>query len=218
MPKTARLLPAYLMTRMKGWRATEFTENKAWYAALAEHGQHPRAMVISCCDSRVEPQRIFGADAGEFFIVRNVANLVPPFTPNDDHHGTSAAIEYAVKHLGVAHIVVIGHSSCGGVAACHAMCSGHAPEFEEKDSFIGRWIDILRPGFQAIKERNLPEEEELTAMEQQGVRVSLQNLTTYPFVADALEAGRLTIHGVWFEIGTGRMMAFDGEAQAFQPI
>jgi carbonic anhydrase len=150
--------------------------------------------------------------------VRNVANLIPPYTPDEAHHGTSAAIEYAVLHLHVAHIVVIGHSSCGGVKACHAMCSGAAPELEAKGSFIGRWIDTLRPGFDAMKARDLPEEQELPALEQQGVRVSLQNLMTYPFVAEAVEAERLSIHGVWFEIGTGRMMAFDGEAQDFRPI
>lgn len=218
MPKTARLLPSYLLTRMKGWRATEFNENRAWYAALAEQGQHPRAMVVSCSDSRVEPQKIFGADPGELFIVRNVANLIPPHAPDEAHHGTSAAIEYAVQHLGVAHIIVMGHSSCGGVKACHAMCSGTAPELEGETSFIGRWVDILRPGFDEVKKRALPEDTQLAALEQQGVRVSLQNLMTYPFVADAVETGHLSIHGVWFEIGTGRMMAFDGTAQDFQPI
>ena len=98
------------------------------------------------------------------------------------------------------------------------MCNGAAPELEAKGSFIGRWIDILRPGFEVVKERALPEEEQLPALEQQGVRVSLQNLMTYPFVAEAVEAGRLSIHGVWFEIGTGRMLAFDGEEQDFRAI
>ncbi|MEL7214938.1 MAG: carbonic anhydrase [Pseudomonadota bacterium] len=218
MPKLARQLPAYLATRLRGWRATEFSDNKTWYAALADKGQHPRAMVISCCDSRVEPQKIFGTEPGEFFIVRNVANLIPPYAPDHDHHGTSAAIEYAVNSLGVAHILVIGHSQCGGVAACHDMCSGNAPELEKGDSFVGRWMDILRPGYERIKDLAGGRAAQVTALEQQGVRVSLQNLMTFPFVTEAIKAERLSIHGVWFDIGTGNMLAFDGAAQEFVPV
>ena len=162
----ARPLPSYLVQRFHGWRATAYQENKAWYRRLAESGQHPRAMVISCCDSRVHVTSIFGADEGEFFIHRNVANLVPPYNPDGERHGTSAAVEYAVTSLGVAHIVVLGHSSCGGVKGCHDMCSGLAPQLEEKTSFVGRWMDILRPGYDRIA--TLPPEERIAALEQSG--------------------------------------------------
>ena len=101
-------LPPYLVQRYNGWKATSYQENKAWYHRLAEDGQHPRAMVISCCDSRVHVTAIFGADHGEFFIHRNIANLVPPYKPDGDIHGTSAAVEYAVTVLKVAHLVVLG--------------------------------------------------------------------------------------------------------------
>ena len=111
----AKALPSYLLQRYQGWKATGYAENQTWYRRLAAEGQRPRAMVISCCDSRVHVTSIFGADQGEFFIHRNIANLVPPYEPDGKQHGTSAAVEYAVNALKVAHLIVLGHSSCGGV-------------------------------------------------------------------------------------------------------
>ena len=111
----AKPLPGYLVQRYHGWKATGYAENATWYRRLAAEGQRPRAMVISCCDSRVHVTSIFGADQGEFFIHRNIANLVPPYQPDGDHHGTSAAVEYAVRVLNVAHLIVLGHSNCGGI-------------------------------------------------------------------------------------------------------
>ena len=212
----AKPLPSYLVQRYHGWKATTFAENKAWYRRLAEEGQRPRAMVISCCDSRVHVTSIFGADQGEFFIHRNVANLVPPYQPDGDHHGTSAAVEYAVTALKVAHIIVLGHSSCGGVKGCHDMCSGQAPELDEKTSFVGRWMDILRPGYERVS--GLPLDEQISALEKEAVLVSLENLMSFPFVQSAVEAGDLTLHGLWNEIGGGALEYFDSAAREFQPI
>jgi len=209
----ARPLPAYLIQRFQGWKATTYQDNKAWYRRLAESGQHPRAMVISCCDSRVHVTSIFGADEGEFFIHRNVANLVPPYNPDGEYHGTSAAVEYAVSSLGVAHIVVLGHSNCGGVKGCHDMCSGHAPALLEKSSFVGRWMDILRPGYQRIA--HLPEEERTRALEKEAVLVSLENLMTFPFVNAAVEEERLTLHGLWTDTGAGGLEQYDPARNGF---
>lgn len=203
----ARPLPAYLIARFNGWRATTYQENRAWYRRLAEKGQHPRAMVISCCDSRVHVTSIFGADEGEFFIHRNVANLVPPYNPDGEYHGTSAAVEYAVTSLGVAHVIVLGHSGCGGVRGCNDMCSGHAPQLLEKSSFVGRWMDILRPGYERVA--HLPEGERQEALERQAVLVSLENLMTFPFVSAAVEAGNMTLHGLWNNTGEGLLEQFD---------
>ncbi|MBN2629172.1 MAG: carbonic anhydrase [Rhodobacteraceae bacterium] len=208
-------LPAYLVQRFYGWRATTYQDNKAWLRRLAESGQYPRAMVISCCDSRVHVTSIFGADEGEFFIHRNIANLVPPYNPDGEYHGTSAAVEYAVTSLGVAHLVVLGHSNCGGVKGCHDMCMGKAPELEEKTSFVGRWMDILRPGFEHV--RDLPEADRLRALEKQGVLVSLANLMTFPFVREAVEADRLTLHGLWNDTGEGLLEHYDPEL-GFVPV
>ena len=208
-----RPLPEYLVRRYQGWRATIYAENRSWYRRLAEDGQHPRAMIISCCDSRVHVTSIFGADQGEFFIHRNIANLVPPFAPSGDHHGTSAAVEYAVKALHVAHIVVLGHSGCGGVKGCYDMCEGHAPELLESTSFIGRWMEILRPGWEALPPGE--DRERIDALEKLAVRVSLQNLMTFPFVREAVEDDRLTLHGLWNHIGEGTLEGWDEARGAF---
>ncbi len=211
----ARPLPSYLVQRFHGWHATAYQENKAWYRRLAASGQHPRAMVISCCDSRVHVTSIFGADEGEFFIHRNVANLVPPYNPDGERHGTSAAVEYAVTSLGVAHIVVLGHSNCGGVKGCHDMCSGLAPELEQKSSFVGRWMDILRPGYDRIS--HLPAAERILALEKEAVLVSLENLITFPFVAAAVADDHLTLHGLWNNTGEGTLEHYD-PARGFVPV
>ncbi len=212
----AKALPAYLVQRYHGWRATTHSENRAWYRRLAEEGQRPRAMVISCCDSRVHVTSIFGADQGEFFIHRNIANLVPPYSPDEHYHGTSAAVEFAVTALNVAHLIVLGHSRCGGVAGCHAMCSGNAPELEQTSSFVGRWMDILRPGYDRVQKRGV--EDPVKALEHEAVLVSLENLMTFPFVADAVETGELSMHGLWTDIGSGELHEYDREAKGFRPI
>jgi carbonic anhydrase len=209
----ARPLPTYLVQRYHGWKATSYHDNKAWYRRLAASGQHPRAMVISCCDSRVHVTSIFGADEGEFFIHRNIANLVPPYNPDGEYHGTSAAVEYAVTSLGVAHIVVLGHSNCGGVKGCLDMCTGHAPELEEKSSFVGRWMDILRPGFDRVKDMEVVKR--AAALEKQAVLVSLENLLTFPFVKEAVEAEGLTLHGLWTDVGEGGLEQFDPSSGEF---
>jgi len=215
--KLAKPLPNYLINRYHGWKATQFEENKSWYKRLAEDGQHPRAMVISCCDSRVHVTSIFGAETGEFFIHRNVANLVPPYEPDGDHHGTSAAIEYAVNSLKVAHIIVMGHSSCGGVLGCHQMCRGEAPELEEDTSFVGRWMDILRPGYDRVKDIE-DTGARISALEREGVVVSLENLMTFPFIRAAIESEDLSLHGLWNNIATGEVLAFNPEQENFEAI
>jgi len=209
-----RPLPSFLVQRYHGWKATSYAENRAWYRKLADEGQRPRGMIISCCDSRVHVSSIFGADAGEFFIHRNIANLVPPFEPDGSRHGTSAAIEYAVTALKVPHLIVIGHSNCGGVAGCLAMCSGKAPELEEDSSFVGRWIDILRPGFERI-DTTKSEPDQLRALEREAVLVSLENLMTFPFISEAVKSGALSLHGLWTDIGEGGLMQYDPDTEQF---
>ena len=213
----ARPLPSYLVHRYHGWKATTYAENAAWFRHLSDQGQHPRAMVISCCDSRVHVTSIFGADQGEFFIHRNIANLVPPFDADGGQHGTSAAVEFAVTALKVAHVIVIGHSACGGARGCQRMCSGAAPELEEKTSFVGRWLDILRPGYERV--RNIADEaEQLGALERQAVLVSLENLMSFAFVDERVRAGTLTLHGLWHDIGSGRLDQYSPETGGFVPI
>ncbi len=215
--KHARALPATLISRFHGWKATGYADNKAWYRRLASEGQHPRAMVISCCDSRVHVTSIFGADQGEFFIHRNIANLVPPYESDGHQHGTSAALEYAVSALKVAHVIVMGHSSCGGVRGFYDMVMGDAPELVEETSFVGRWMDLLKPGYERVKEVHSGQEC-IHALEREAVIVSLDNLMTFPFVKAAVEAEELTLHGLWHDIGEGDLLWYDSQTESFQPV
>ena len=213
----AKQLPSYLLQRYHGWKATTYSENQAWYRRLASEGQRPRAMVISCCDSRVHVTSIFGADQGEFFIHRNIANLVPPFKPDGDYHGTSAAIEYAVTALNVAHLIVLGHSNCGGVQGCIDMCKGNAPELEEKASFVGRWMDILRPKYGLVADETDPEEQ-ARQLEKHSVVTSLENLMTFPFIKERVDQGVLSMHGLWTDIGEGGLESYNPTVKEFQAV
>ena len=210
-------LPNYLIQRYHGWKATTFEDNHAWYRRLASEGQRPRAMVISCCDSRVHVTAIFGAEQGEFFIHRNIANLVPAYLPDGEPHGTSAAVEYAVTALKVSHIIVLGHSSCGGVRGCHDMCTGYAPDLEKSSSFVGRWMDILRPGYERVKDIK-DEAARVARLEREAVLVSVENLMTFPFVKAAVEKNELTLHGLWTDIAEGSLEQFDSNLKDFVRI
>ena len=211
----AKPLPTWLAQRYHGWKATTHAENASWYRRLAEEGQRPRTMVVSCCDSRVHVTSIFGAEQGEFFIHRNIAALVPPHKPDGDLHGTSAAIEYAVTALKVTNLIVLGHSRCGGVEGCRKMCAGEAPELEEKSSFVGRWMDLLRPGYTRLAEGG---DVGQTDLEREAVLTSLRNLMTFPFVAERVEAGTLSLHGLWTDIASGELLGYVPASEGFEPV
>ena len=214
---TASTLPPNLLKRYRDWQRDVHTPRKAEYKALAELGQNPTEMIISCCDSRVHVTQIFQADTGEMFIHRNVAALVPPCEANTDHHGTSAALEYAVRVLKVKRLIVLGHSNCGGVAGCLDMCDGQAPDLLEEESFIGRWIDILRPGYDRTP-KDAPREERLARLEREAVLISLNNLMTFPWLAEAVRAGQLDLHGMWTDIAEGRLEIWSSKDNAFVPL
>jgi len=207
-------LPDYLVQRYNGWKATTFSNNKIWYHKLAEDGQHPRAMIISCCDSRVHVTSIFGSDAGEFFIHRNIANLVPPFKKDQDYHGTSAAIEYAVKTLKIPHIVVLGHSTCGGVQTSLDYFSGNNPDLYNDSNFVVSWLEILRPSFNKIP-KELSLKNKIKLLEKQTVLTSIENLLTFPFISNALKNETISLHGLWHNIGSGELMYFDSKSNDF---
>jgi carbonic anhydrase len=216
MPRVASPFPIYLSERYRAWRALRYAENRAWYARLAEGGQHPRAMIVTCCDSRVEVANLFGAEPGDLFVVRNVANLVPPYEPDDQKHGASAALEYAVTALKVAHVVVLGHSDCGGVAACCALCED--PEHAPRTTFVGPWMSMLAPAHAAVAAKHPLRADRLAALERESVLVSLRNLETFPFVREAVDAGMLTLHGAWIDIAAGRLHVFAPETRVFLPV
>ena len=216
-PVPAKPLPQFLTERYRAWFRLRFEENRAWYSRLALEGQRPRTMVVSCCDSRVDAAGLFGAEPGDLFVVRNVASLIPPFSPDHNHHGTSAAVEFAVTGLRVTNLVVVGHSDCGGVAACHDMCAGLAPELDRGGSFVGRWMDLMRPAY-ATLEGMEDRTERLAKLEREGVKVSLANLWSFPFVQAAVASGGLALHGTWIDIGAGRLHVLSSGTGEFRAI
>ncbi len=209
-------LPEHLVAKYHDWRDRFHSPDQARYQALADFGQHPTEMIVSCCDSRVHVTQIFGADTGEMFIHRNVAALVPPFATDGGVHGTSASVEYAVRNLQVTRLIVLGHSGCGGVAGCYDMCEGAAPELEDRSSFVGRWIDLLRPAYARLPAGD--REARLEAFEKEAVLVSLENLMTFPWLASAVHRGQLHLHGLWNNIAGGVIEAYDQRSGTFRAI
>jgi carbonic anhydrase len=194
-----RLLAGYRRFRAEVWPG-----ERARYEALATAGQRPETLVVACSDSRVDPQTVFGAAPGELFVVRNVAGLVPRYHPDAAYHGTSAALEYAVRVLGVARIVVLGHAQCGGV---QAMVEG-APE--EARDFVEPWMRIAEPVLRSLS-KHAPPGDVLSDCETAVVRLSLANLGTFPWIAEAIRAGRLELGGFRFDIRTGVLARLEGE-------
>tara|TARA_B110000977_G_scaffold174560_1_gene228506 strand:+ start:56 stop:703 length:648 start_codon:yes stop_codon:yes gene_type:complete len=212
--KHALPLPAPLVDGYQSWKKDGFERQSSRYSDLAENGQNPSALVISCCDSRVQATEIFGAQSGEFFLHRNVANLVPPYAPNSDFHGTSAAVEYAVKALKVKHLIVLGHSQCGGVQACYDMCTNGVAAEQSDFEFVGHWLEMLRPAYERVGASE--ETSRVVEMGQQGVLGSLENLMSFPFVTDAVTSGVLSLHGLWHDIGSGNLFAYNSGADVFE--
>jgi carbonic anhydrase len=169
----ARPLPPEIVDRYRAWQARRDPEKIARLAESASKAQDPKAMIITCCDSRVLISEVFGNEPGDFFIHRNIANLVPPHQPDGESHGTSAAIEYALIALGIEHLIVMGHHGCGGVRGCHDMLAGLAPALDLPTSFVGTWLRILKPGYEALSGRGLDYEARITALEKEAVLVSL---------------------------------------------
>jgi carbonic anhydrase len=191
-----RLIEGY-----RRFRETAFREHRSLYDALVAQGQSPRAMVIGCSDSRVDPAILFGTEPGEVFVVRNVANLVPPYAQSGNYHGTSAALEFAVRSLKVEHVVVLGHARCGGIAALLNDAAGLGTDF------IGPWMQIAAPA----RERALAQAETggLDAQrccEHEAIKVSLANLQSFPWICEAVRTGRLQLHGWYFDLETGELL------------
>jgi carbonic anhydrase len=202
-----------LLDGYQRFRTSEYRRHRERWEELRE-GQSPRVMVIACSDSRVDPAQIFDTVPGEIFVVRNVANLVPPFEDDASRHGVSAALEFAVTQLEVPEILVMGHGACGGVAASLSQRFKGAANGE--GGFIAHWVDMLDEARERIVAAHGTGPEAIRAMELETVRVSLVNLMTFPFVAERVAAGRLKLHGAYFAIAEGvlHVMGTDG---AFAP-
>lgn len=205
-------LPRNLLEGHRRFLRDRHAPDRGRYIQLAERGQIPTAMVIGCCDARVDVSAIFDADPGELFILRNVANLVPPYEPEGRYHGTSAAVEFAVLALKVPHLIVLGHSHCGGVAAYRDRAAGAAPS----DSFIGRWLTLLDD--LQLRETEVAEFGRETGFELAAIRSSIEHLRTFPAVTEREASGLLAIHGLHFDIATGTLLAFDEGQDRFAKL
>jgi carbonic anhydrase len=183
------------------------------YRELAEAGQSPEVLVIGCCDSRVSPEVIFDARPGELFVVRNVANIVPPYEPDTHAHGVSAALEFAVVALRVKHIVVLGHAHCGGVKAFAENAAPLSP-----GDFIGNWMRLMAPAVEKVGPQDkLSPAEYIARLEQANVTNSLDNLQTFPNVQKLIAAGEIAVHGAYFGVATGELSVRDEASGEFVP-
>lgn len=211
-PTSMTDFPDSLLDGYRRFKANRDAREDALYRSLAEHGQVPEVMMIACSDSRSAPDTIFDAAPGEIFVVRNVANLVPPCEPDSACHGTSSAVEYAVQSLRVRHIVVLGHGGCGGIQAA---LQPSAQPLSPSD-FVGRWTSLLRPAIEEVTVGGqLSGMERQAALERAAVRHSVANLRTFPFVADLENSRRLDLHGAWFDIAEGELWTLNGATGEF---
>ena len=192
-----------------------FAEGDSVFEKLRQ-GQNPSTLVISCCDSRADPGMLMGAGPGDIFVVRNVANLVPPYKNGAEMPGIRADIEFAIKGLNVQNVIILGHSGCGGIRALMDGEGITANNFE----FIGRWVTIAREARERVL-RELPNETDQVqsrACEHWAIALSLKNLMTFPWIRERVEAGTLTLHGWYFDIQAGELLAYSPETREFAPL
>jgi carbonic anhydrase len=202
---------------IQGYRAFLFGQlrrEQDRFRELAESGQSPEVMVIGCCDSRVSPEVIFDARPGELFVVRNVANIVPPYAPDERAHGVSAALEFGVGVLKVKHIVILGHAHCGGIRAYAEDAEPISP-----GDFIGRWMSLMAPAAKKVGARgSMSRTEYLERMEKASIVNTLDNLMTFPRLSKLIERGVVTLHGAYFGVAKGELSVLDRATGEFLPV
>jgi len=210
MPASNRLVSGY-----RRFRQDYFQKNQQLILRLAKEGQFPKIAIISCCDSRVEPSIILDCQPGDLFVVRNVANLVPPCEIDDHFHGTSAALEFAVNGLNVESIIILGHAQCGGIKALL-----NEPQMTQEHSFISTWMEQLEPVRQQIMSDQtlITQQQRCHACEQQGVIHSLHNLKTFPWIKERVEQGQLMLHAWYYDLNTAGLYEYDEMQKIFRAI
>ena len=204
-----------LVSGFRRFQHRYFGEHRELYERLTRGGQTPRIMVIGCCDSRVDPAIITDCDPGDMFVLRNVANLVPPYEKGGGYHGTSAALEFAIRGIGVEHVIVLGHARCGGIRSLMGK-TGIKGDAE----FVGPWMSIADDARKAVLQDHQGDsfDQQARACELAALRVSMSNLVTFPFVRDAVEAGRLGLHGWYFDIDKGELLRYKTDVDRFEPV
>ncbi len=206
--------PKFLVNKYKKWRSESFSNNKDHFKKLASLGQHPSSMIISCCDSRVHPTTLFGAIEGELFIYRNIANLVPPSSSNIENYGTAAAIEYAIKVVKIKHLIILGHTDCGGVKSGHSLYSN---KIGQEYEYINKWLDLLLPAFDNI-DKNIPEKKQISQLEEESIKNSINNLFSFSFIKKKVEEKTLSIHGLIQDIESGELKFLNPHTKKFENI
>jgi carbonic anhydrase len=206
--------PPRLIEGYSAFAAGRLQREQARYNELARAGQSPEVMVVGCCDSRVSPEVIFDARPGELFVVRNVANIIPPYSPDGQAHGVSAALEFGVAALKVKHIVVLGHAHCGGVKAFAQDAEPLSP-----GDFIGKWMKLMSPAAEKVGPRgDQSASDYLTKLEQANIVNSLDNLMTFPRLRKQIERGEIGLHGAYFGVATGDLSVMDKDTGEFKPV
>lgn len=207
--------PTRLVEGFRRFREQHFEENDALYRQLVTRGQTPKTLIVGCCDSRVDPAIVLNCAPGDLFVIRNVANLVPPAEGHAGFHGTTAALEYGVRILDVEHIIVFGHAQCGGIRALMQRMGAPDP-----DSFIDDWMHLAESARVAV-EHAMPDatpEARARACEQQAIGVSLRNLMTFPWIRERVEQGRLALYGWYFDIEQGQLLQYDATTRKFEAL
>lgn len=202
------------LTGIENFQQQHFGENPELANSLIE-GQKPQALLIGCCDSRVDPALLTDSSQGDLFILRNIANLVPPYLKNDDYHGVSSSIEYAVCHLEVSDIIVFGHSNCGGIEALMESANG-----DDAGEFIGKWVNIAASARDKVLQEmpNETPEKQARACEKEAILVSLRNLMTFPWVKERVAKGQLSLHGWYYNMGTGQLRYYNQLTEKFEVL
>lgn len=208
--------PRDLIEGFHRFREQHFTDDDALYRQLVQEGQTPKILVVACCDSRVDPALVLNCAPGDLFVIRNVANLVPPAeNRSGGRHGTSAALEYGVGTLGVEHIIVLGHAHCGGI---RALMGGQGAD--TADSFIASWMRLAEKA-RADTERELPgasPEERGRAIEQRAILSSLDNLMSFSWIRERVAQGTLTLHGWYFDMDNGQLLGYSPATRSFETL
>ena len=205
-------LPDHLVAGYRNFITGRYVSESGRYRSLAREGQTPETMIIACCDSRAAPETIFDAGPGELFVLRNIANLVPPYEPDGEFHSTSAALEFAVLALKVKNVVIMGHGRCGGIKAA----LDHGAPLSPGD-FIGKWMSLIGPAADAVASSTMmTQSERQTALERISIRYSIANLRTFPRIREQEEKGELVLHGAWFDISTGELWAMNRDTGDFE--
>ena len=210
-------LPDFLVDGYKDWKENKFKNKKKFFHKISLTKQKPKAMIISCCDSRILENEIFNAEAGDYFIHKNIANLILPFKKSKLNNNTNSAIEYAVKGLKVSHIFILGHSNCGGIKFAHDCFLKKTIDQNNKYKYLKDWVKPLKNIFIKFSKKR-GEKNTLSNFERLSIEYSLNNLLEYPYIKKLVKTNKLQIHGLWYDIGKGNIKYFDKKSKSFNNI